>query len=97
MKPISRDRHGYFDGQEVRGIQYECSSGGKGWHVAVSPNGSNEHDYWVSSKREFHPISLNLSPGFSYESVIGISTTLIEPKPQEKKAILAAIAEWESS
>jgi hypothetical protein len=95
LVPVTRGLHGYFEGYDVRGTLYANRSGKKeGWHIHLNPEGSNEFNhYWVTEAGAFH--SFRYRSDVDGKRVILTSATITETPPPERRAILAALGEWD--
>lgn len=90
------NRQGVFGGFNVNGVQYSLESGRHGWHVTVFPGHDPVNVYWVSGTR-FYSAKIHLLT--EPETAIRLETfdEISFVQPEEKKAVLAAIADWEAS
>jgi hypothetical protein len=87
---------GHFGKYIVFGFEYQSENGEIGWHTTSLTHDSPAHDFWVSSGGEFHAVNIHLSYSFTYETPIEAQEVAPYIDPDEKKAILDAIALWEA-
>jgi hypothetical protein len=74
----------------VVGIQYQSEGA---WHVAVSEHPKNNcRDYWVSGG-SFYEMSISYMPN---NTNLVFRGPLADLSPEEKEALMTAIAEWGS-
>ncbi len=97
LKTWDRRAHftGGFNRYFVDGFQYEDQAGERGWHIVVYSANSRLHDYWISDKA-FHSMS---GPRYNRTNELrfNIDDAIVNVDPEEKQAVLMAIAEWEHS
>ena len=90
---------GVFDGYTVIGIKFENDAGAIGWKITPCRTGVDpNHDYWVAGEN-FYSFSIH----YQYQRT-AINLREIHDPPitesidaAERKAVLKAIAEWETS
>jgi hypothetical protein len=77
---------------EVHGLQYQ-GAGEMAWHITVCEHPKNPRDYWVSGG-SFYPVKV-----YMHSSTTIIHSTnqpVGDLDPDEKAAVMTAIAEWEN-
>lgn len=90
------NRQGVFGGFNVNGVQYHLEGGRHGWHITVFPGRDPINIYWVSGTR-FYSAKIHLLT--EPDSAIRLETfdEISYIQPEEKSAVLAAIAAWEAA
>jgi hypothetical protein len=90
------NRRGEFDGYTVIGFRSENPDGGRGWHISAWTDLTPIRSYWVAGN-DFHSVSIHYSYKGTPLNLIEISTPPITGHidPEERKAVLKAIGEWE--
>jgi hypothetical protein len=87
--------HGQFGDYAVQGFRYQDEDGEIVWHSISHSEKSPIHSYWVVSE-EFYAVSRHYSHNSPDEMQIALEGRISNVDPDEKKAILGAIATWES-
>ena len=83
---------GNFGGYEVWGLRYEETRTREiAWQITVNPG---DHTYWVSGE-EFYAVSIDLFHNFTNTTLIEVHGMIPGLDSRERKAVLAAINEWE--
>lgn len=97
LKPITaaRNRQGVFGGFNVNGVEYTLESGGHGWHITVFPGRDPVNVYWVSGTR-FYSAKIHLLTEPASEIRLETIDEISFVQPDEKTAVLAAIAAWQA-
>lgn len=86
---------GNFGRYVVRGNKHRNRCGAVGWHILSYPEaGEPMHDFWVSGF-EFHSFSIQYSYNLTNENRFQIDGVVEPVDPDEKVAILEALASWE--
>jgi hypothetical protein len=91
------NHEGVFGNYQMFGEEYENASGERAWHITVWPSdhGPVRH-YWVQDE-EFFSISIEVGFKHTHNTLIKNTGPATNIKPEEKQAILEAIAKWEAA
>jgi len=92
LEQVSHHR-GQFGEWVVYGFKYRNEEGQIAWHTMSHPNENPVHDFWVVEGK-FHAVSIHYAYKMTNETRIE-TYGIIDVSPDEKKAILDAIAKWE--
>jgi hypothetical protein len=87
------ERRGDFDGYKVSGFQFENPNGELVWQINAGTGTGPIDCYWFLNGK-FRDVRIHF---LRNENQYEIGAELNDIPPQEKKAILKAIAEWEKS
>jgi hypothetical protein len=90
----TRNHQGVFDGINVNGMLYQLESGGHGWHMNVFPGKPPGNVYWVSGTR-FYAAKIHLITEPANEIRLELFDEISFVPPEEKSAVLKAIAVWD--
>lgn len=90
----ARNRQGIFGGFNINGVEYQLESGGHGWHITAFPGRDPINIYWVSGTR-FYSAKIHLLTEPASEIRLETFDEISFIQPDEKTAVLAAIAAWE--
>ena len=91
----ARNRHGVFGGFNVNGLEYKLENGHHGWHITVFPGSGPVNVYWVSGTR-FYSAKIHLFTEPASEIRLEIFEEISFIQPDEKAAVLGAIAAWQA-
>ena len=86
--------YGQFGDYVVQGFRYRGQDGEIVWHTISYTGHSQIHNYWVAN-REFLEVSVHYGYNSPDEMRIETHGSITNVNPDEEKAILDAIAEWE--
>ncbi|HZB89035.1 MAG TPA: hypothetical protein VE291_10285 [Terracidiphilus sp.] len=93
---IAKNNHqGTFAGHSVNGIQYELPDGQCGWHITTWPGRDPVNVYWVANGR-FFAVKIHLITEPDSAIKLEVFDEIFYIVPDERAAILAAIAAWEA-
>jgi hypothetical protein len=89
-------RKGRFEKHFVQGTQLEDSVGESGWDIIALPDdGSKSGAYWVSRDGEFYACATSIWADHTGTKTIRPSADPVKVQPAMKKALEAALAEWQ--
>lgn len=91
---LKSHHHGYFGDYFVQGFRYADADGEIAWHTISYSNNSHIHHFWVANG-EFLAVSIHYGYNSPDEMRIETHGSISNVNPDEKKAVLDAIAEWE--
>jgi hypothetical protein len=85
---------GVFDNFIVHGAKYVAEDGEVAWHTTSWPGENPTHDFWVVNG-QFHLASFHYLHQLTNDTRIE-AYGVVDVEPEEKAAILQALAEWTS-
>ena len=92
----TENRQGVFEGFNVNGVHYDVEGAERAWHITVFPGKDPVNVYWVASNR-FYAVKIHLITDPAGEIRLETFDEISFVPPEEKSAVLKAIAEWEKS
>ena len=86
---------GTFEGYIVQGFKYESDNGEPGWFTMSWPQRDPVHNFWVTGS-EFYRATIYPAGEMSSRQRVELFDLVTDVTPQERKAVLAAIKQWET-